>query len=289
MVFGSVAVSFRGTSFKIHWLTNPHRLICSQVFFAPKQNYNSSNNASFSAASSSSRFSTSVVPESANDITSSSVSESTSLNSISISESIIAIKNNENLNDVHAALSLDNDELRFVSQMSNEDSSGYSSEPWHQKQLTSTRSSLSSIFSDLGCNSRKLSVESISEFSSEHEQLNRRILKNLSTSFENVPLTSNNSSISSLNMNSGNMYYTITGTSVNLNGMSDGWLSKVRRNSEIFVRRKTSSGDALIPASSLNQRKRSRLAIAVVVTMNENIEDAMNTFCVEHAVLFESM
>lgn len=264
MAFGSVAVSFRGTSFKIHWLNNPYRLICSQVFLAPKQNYNSSNNASFSATSSSSRFFANVIP-SANDTASSSVSESISLNSISISENFLATKNNnENLNEAHTALSLDNDELRFVSQMSNEDSSGYSSsEPWHQKQLTSTRSSMSSIFSDFGSNSRKLSIESVSEFPSEHEQLNRRILRNLSTSFENVPMTSTNSSISSLNMNSGNVYYnTITGTSSN--GMSDGWLSKVRRNSEIFVRRKTSSGDALIPANSLSQRKRSRLAIAVV-------------------------
>lgn len=291
MAFGSVAVSCRENSFKIHWVDSPSRLICSQVFMAPKQYCHSPNTQSCSANSSSSRFSTSVVPE-GNDISfANSISESTSLNSMSMSEiGILPIRVDEYCDDV-AALSLNNDELRFVSQMSNEDSSGYSSESWHQK-VTSTRSSLSSIFSDV-CGNRKLSVESISELSIDQERLNRRILRNLSTSFENVILNSTNTSSSIANMNSGNiynMYNTITGASANNinNGMSDGWLAKFRRNSEISMRRKTSSGDALTSTSN-SLKKRSRLAIAVVVTMNDEVKHAMNAFCLEHANLFESM
>lgn len=273
---------------KIHWLDSPARLVCSQVFMAPKQTSNSSNNPSFSSASSSSRFSTSLVPELNDTNYECSFSESTSINSMS--DSIIPIRENDYCDDI-ATISLHNDELRFTSQMSNEDSSGYSSEPWHQKQLASTRSSLSSIFSDV-CSNRKLSIESVSEISTDHERLNRRILRNLSTSFENVLVNSTNSSISSLSINSGNiynMYNTITGTSSNLNGMSDGWLSKLRRNSEISMRRKTSSGDALTMSTSHSQRKRARLAVAVIITMNDDIKHAMNEFCLEHATLFESM
>lgn len=290
MAFGSVAVSFRANMLKIHWLDSPSRLVCSQVFMAPKQQTcTSSNNPSFSSASSSSRFSTCLVPEMNDTNFECSISESTSINSIS--DSIIPIRENDYCDDI-ATISLHNDELRFTSQMSNEDSSGYSSEPWHQKQLASTRSSLSSIFSDV-CSNRKLSIESISEISTDHhERLNRRILRNLSTSFENVLVNSTNSSISSLSINSGNiynMYNTITGTSSNLNGMSDGWLSKLRRNSEISMRRKTSSGDALTMSTLHSQRKRTRLAVAVIITMNDDVKNAMNEFCLEHATLFESM
>lgn len=286
MAFGSVAVSFRANMLKIHWLDSPTRLVCSQVFMAPKQTSNSSNNPSFSSASSSSRFSTSLVPELNDANFECSISESTSINSIS--DSIIPIRENDYFDDI---ATMHNDELRFTSQMSNEDSSGYSSEPWHQKQLASTRSSLSSIFSDV-CSNRKLSIESISEMSNDHERLNRRILRNLSTSFENVLVNSTTSSISSLSINSGNiynMYNTITGTSSNLNGMSDGWLSKLRRNSEISMRRKTSSGDALTMSTLHSQRKRTRLAVAVIITMNDDVKHAMNEFCLEHATLFESM
>lgn len=286
MAFGSVAVSFRANTLKIHWLDSPTRLVCSQVFMAPKQTGNSPANPSFSSTSSSSRFSTCLVPEENDATFASSISESSN----SISDSTMPLRENEYCDDI-ATISLDNDELRFTSQMSNEDSSGYSSEPWHQKQLTSTRSSLSSIFSDACSSHRKLSIESVSEMSTDQDRLNRRILRNLSTSFENVLVNSTNSSISSLSINSGNiynMYNTITGTSSNLNGMSDGWLSKLRRNSELSMRRKTSSGDALTTTSH-SLRKRTRLAVAVIITMNDDIKHAMNEFCLEHAILFESM
>lgn len=36
MIFGSVAMSYRGTSYKIHSLNSPHRLMYTQVFPSPK-------------------------------------------------------------------------------------------------------------------------------------------------------------------------------------------------------------------------------------------------------------
>jgi folliculin-interacting protein 2 len=278
MAFGSIAVSFCGTSFKVHWLNNPTRILCSQVFLAPIQSYNS-NTSSYSTTSSSSRFSTSLAPDVVISDVNNSVSDTMSLSSMSISENV----------DMPHALSLDNNELRFVSQMSNEESSGYSSEPWHSRQISSARSSLASIFSDVGSQGgRKMSFESASDFNSENGRFNRRILKNLSTSFENVSSIDENQSMSTSNFPE-NPYYTVTGASDNVNGLSDGCILKLRRNSEIFVRRKTTSGDALsfYPSPSHNRSKRPRLAIAVSITLNDCSEQ--ESFCSEHMVLLESM
>lgn len=37
MVFGSVAMSYRGTSYKIHKLSSPSRLMCTKVFPSPRR------------------------------------------------------------------------------------------------------------------------------------------------------------------------------------------------------------------------------------------------------------
>jgi folliculin-interacting protein 2 len=279
MAFGSIAVSFCGTSFKVHWLNDPTRLLCSQVFLAPIQ-YSNSNTSSYSTASSSSRFSTFLAPDVVISDVNNSVSDTMSLSSsMSISE------------NVDLPLSLDNNELRFVSQMSNEESSGYSSEPWHSRPISSTRSSLASIFSDVGSQGgRKMSFESSSDFITDYGRFNRRILKNLSTSFENVSSVDENPSISTSNFSdSNNTYYTVTGATNNVNGLSDGCILKLRRNSDIFVRRKTTSGDALSSntSPSHNRSKRPRLAIAVSITLNDCSEQDL--FCSEHMVLLESM
>lgn len=278
MAFGSIAVSFCGTSFKVHWLNNPSRLLCSQVFLAPVQLCNS-NTSSYSTTSSSSRFSSYPAPDVIISDVNSSFSETTSLNSVSISE-----KMNPYDFDMPQALSLDNNEHRFISQMSNEESSGYSSEPWHSRQMSSTRSSLASIFSDAGSQGcRKMSFESTSDFNSDYGRYNRRILMNLSTSFENI---SSPNDMSTTNFPE-NSYYTVTGAS-NVNGLSDGCMLKLRRNSEIFVRRKTTSGDALSSHPTQNHRsKRPRLAIAVSITLNDCMDQEL--FCSEHMALLESM
>lgn len=193
--------------------------------------------------------------------------------------------------DVPTALSLDNDDFKFISH-SIENSSGYnSSELWahHRCPYSSARSSLASIYSDIESHSRKMSISSsISEYPScEFGHFNRRIMKNLSTSFENISTISEN--MSSIIENN---YYTVTGAS-NIVGLSDGCVSKLRRNSEIVesARRKTTSGDALSSNSSTihYRSKRPRLAVAVCINMSECVESEMLIFCSEHMALLEQM
>lgn len=274
MVFGSVAISFRGTSFKVHWLQSPARTLCSQVFLAPVQSFSSSSSSSTNTHSSSghtqasSNYGSDLMSE-----ISSSISETNSLNSFSaVSESA----HKTNPLDVPTALSLDNDDFKFISQ-SMGDSSGYnSSELWCGTSMTqkypfsSARSSLASIYSDVENHSRKMSVSSsVSEYPScEFGHFNRRIMKNLSTSFENVSTITENMNLS---MIAENNYYTICGAS-NLTGLSDGCVTKLRRNSEVVdTRRKATSGDALSSNSSTlhHRSKRPRLALAVCINMSE--------------------
>lgn len=292
MVFGSVAISFRGTSFKVHWLQSPPQTLCSQVFLAPVQSFSSSSSSSTNTHSSSgqthasSNYGSDMMSE-----ISGSISETNSLNSFSVSESAHNVSLRTNPLDVPTALSLDNDDFKFISQ-SMGDSSGYnSSELWcgasnaQKYPFSSARSSLASIYSDMENHSRKLSISSsVSEYPScDVGHLNRRIMKNLSTSFENVSTITEN-----MSMISENNYYTVCGAS-NMTGLSDGCVTKLRRNSEVVdTRRKATSGDAL--SSTLHHRsKRPRLAVAICINMSECMENEMFIFCSEHMALLEQM
>lgn len=284
MVFGSVAISFRGPSFKVHWLQAPSRILCSQVFLAPVQPYSSASSSSTNTHSSSgnTHASSNYGSDMISDSLSGSISDTNSLNSFSVSDSAHNISLRTHPLDV-PAMSLDHDDFKFISQSMGDGSSGYiSSEPW--QRYSSARSSLASIYSDVESSSRKMSIDSTSEFC-EFGRFNRRILKNLSTSFENVSTLAD--SISSIGDNN---YYTVTGAT-NLGGLSDSCMAKLRRNSEIVDRRKTTSGDALSSNSSTlhHRSRRPRLAIAVCITMSECMEQEMLCFCSEHMALLESM
>lgn len=296
MVFGSVAISFRGTSFKVHWLQSPARTICSQVFLAPVQPFSSASSSTTNTHSSSGHTHSSNYGSDMISEISGSMSETNSLNSFSVSESAHNVSSHRtNPLDCPTALSLDNDDFKFISQ-SIGDSSGYNStDLWHNAPqrypFSSARSSLASIYSDIETQSRKMSISSsVSEYPScEFGHFNRRIMKNLSTSFENVStITENMSNIIE------NNYHTITGAT-NLIGLSDGCVTKLRRNSEVVEahRRKTASGDALSSNSSTlhhhNRSKRPRLAVAVCINMSECMEQEMIMFCSEHMALLEQM
>jgi folliculin-interacting protein 2 len=288
MVFGSVAISFRGTSFKVHWLNSPARILCSQVFLAPVQPYSSASSSSTNTHSSSgnTHVSSNYGSDFISDI-SSSISDTNSLNSFSVSDSAQNVSARTNPLDVPTTLSLDNDDFKFISQSMGDGSSGYNSSDLWQQRYSSARSSLASIYSDIENQSRKLSIDSTSDFNScEFGRFNRRIMKNLSTSFENVStITENMSNVIE------NNYYTVTGAS-NMAGLSDSCVAKLRRNSEVVDRRKATSGDALSSNSSTlhhSRSRRPRLAIAVCITMSECMEQEMLSFCSEHMALLESM
>lgn len=288
MVFGSVAISFRGTSFKVHWLQSPSRTLCSQVFLAPVQTFSSTSSSSTNTHSSSghthassSNYGSDMMSE-----ISGSISETNSLNSFSVDESVQNVSLRTNPLDVPTALSLDNDDFKFISQSIGESSGYNSSEIWGTQKYpySSARSSLASIYSDVENHSRKLSISSsVSEYPSAFGgdyggHFNRRIIKNLSTSFENVSTITEN-----MSMIVENNYYTVCGAS-NLTGLSDGCVNKLRRNSEVVDRRKTTSGDALSSSisSTLHHRsKRPRLAVAVCINMSECKTSYLNDCIIE--------
>jgi hypothetical protein len=176
--------------------------------------------------------------------------------------------------DVPTAMSLDNDDFKFISQSMGESSGYNSSELWgastQKCPYSSARSSLASIYSDIENHSRKMSISSsVSEYPScDFGHFNRRIMKNLSTSFENVSTITENMSLIAENN-----YYTISGATTLTGLRSDGCVTKqLRRNSEVVdTRRKATSGDALSSNSSTlhHRSKRPRLAVAVCINMSE--------------------
>lgn len=297
-------MSFRGTGFKVHWLQQPTRIMCSQVFLAPVQPYSSTSSSSTNTTSSSSAHTRSSTTSSSDPLgllSDKSSLDATSLNSFScVSDSVQSILSNSNLLttprtiplDVPTQLTLDSDDLKFCSQSMGESSGYNSADPWNSRNpypYSSARSSLASIYSDL--DSRRLSVDSMSisdyPLNCDYGRFNRRIMKNLSTSFENLTdLHGNTASIIE------NNYYTITGAT-NYGGLSDGCMSKLRRNSEsVESRRKAISGDALSSSSSTHHHRssrRPRLGIAVCITLSDIVEEDMLCFCAEHMALLESM
>ena len=276
--------------------------MCSLIFLAPVKPPGSTTSSSTNTNSSSNNNTSSSGSNYGSDLLSGhsdlSSLDTNSLNSFSCaSDSVQSINNNERLLmasrgtiplDV-PTLSLDNDDMKFFSH-SMGDSSGYNSaEPWltGRYPYSSARSSLASIYSDID-NTRKLSIDSISMQDApicEYGRFNRRIMKNLSTSFENVSTIDEN--VASIIENN---YYTVTGAT-NMTGMSDGCVSKLRRNSEVMEpKRKTVSGDGISGTGPHRvSSRRPRLGIAVCITLSSCVEEDMLCFCSEHMALLESM
>lgn len=163
-------------------------------------------------------------------------------------------------------------------------------------RYSSTRSSLGSVYSDQA-SSRKLSLDSncagdpgcmIGAKTSSESSLHRRIMRNISTSFENK------SSISDLIGYIGDNQP--PGTPA-IQGGSDSSLARIRRNSENAesrsnpeMTRKRTDGALSIPQQGhVNRGKRTRLGLAVCITLSEPMEDEMEQFCSEHIGLLESM
>ncbi|XP_055688708.1 folliculin-interacting protein 1 isoform X3 [Lutzomyia longipalpis] len=282
MIFGTVAMAFRGTSLKIHWLQSPPRILCSQVFFTPLQltNY--------------------LSPEQSDS------GDTSSMNSVSLSFSLCVDNASDKSNRISSPLDVPtNPEDNRINGTYSACDSGYSgTDPWNISvssycPMSSTRSSFGSVYSDQEVSSlRKLSIDSSivdggysnGVTKSSDGSLQRRILRNISTSFENRQSMSD--FIGYIGDN-----YTAMGV-----GGSDGSMgSRLRRNSETveykskpdMARRKTTSGDGIaahIPPHLHRQNaRRARLGLAVCIKLSDSVENDMRTFCSEHIALFESM
>lgn len=184
--------------------------------------------------------------------------------------------------------------------------SGYSgTDPWNVScssycPYSSTRSSLGSVYSEHEA-SRKFSTDSsILDVGPGNGggNLQRRILRNISTSFENRKSVSD--SIGFIG-DSGNSQQSTTG--------SEGYIARVRRSSEQvesrsnpeMFRKRGASGDTVNGVGPSGNRlsnygpgnrssgKRAKLGLAVCITLSDAVENEMQLFCAEHIVLLESM
>uniref|UniRef100_A0A1L8DB48 UDENN FNIP1/2-type domain-containing protein n=1 Tax=Nyssomyia neivai TaxID=330878 RepID=A0A1L8DB48_9DIPT len=280
MIFGTVAMAFRGTSLKIHWLQSPPRILCSQVFFTPLQlsNYLSAEH--------------------------SDSGDTSSMNSVSLSFSLCVDSASDKSNRISTPLDVPiNPEDNRLNGTYSACDSGYSgTDPWNISvssycPMSSTRSSFGSMYSDQELASlRKLSIDSsivdggYVNGKSSDGSLQRRILRNISTSFEN------RQSMSDFIGYIGENY-----TTIGCPGSDGSSLGRLRRNSETvefrskpeMVRRKTTSGDGIaahIPHHLQRQSTRKvKLGLAVCIKLTDSVENDMRTFCSEHIVLFESM
>lgn len=178
--------------------------------------------------------------------------------------------------------------------------SGYSgTDPWTLSSssfypYSSTRSSVSSMYSERGDMRRKLSTDSSIPDSGvtsgrSDSNLQRRVLRNISTSFENKLSASD-----CIGYFDDNVGQTTTGG-------SEGCVTRTRRCSEQvecrsnpeMIRRRGASGDGILGIHSgygnRVPRKRAKIGLAICITLSDTVQDEMHLFCSEHISLLESM
>ncbi|XP_055911447.1 folliculin-interacting protein 2 [Eupeodes corollae] len=296
MVFGALAMSFRGTALKVHWLRSPPRMLCSQVFLSPMNNIaNSATPHHVSAGH--------LTPR--NSITSDHSSvDGFSMNSFSmlgvdrknsdISDRIgDKFTNPLDVPDANVNLTA----KRYSATYSTGDS-GYSGGTTSNDQWTittgslsyqySNRSSLGSVISDPE-SMRKFSLDSSylasatqSSNMSSDGSLQRRISRNLLTSFENQ-----NSLSDFIGFLSDNNFHSTPQTG----GGSEGCVAPQNRRCSVANESRSNPeiGRRREMAYAHKMNRRPRLGLAVCITMSESFEDEMEMFCSEHIALLESM
>ncbi|XP_030385296.1 folliculin-interacting protein 2 isoform X2 [Scaptodrosophila lebanonensis] len=307
MVFGSLAMSFCGTALKVHWLPEPARILCSQVFLTPMS---SSAGCASSGHSPYSTISMNSLATPRTSICSEQGSiDGLSMNSFSMPFSVSVCRQMSLTSPLDVpgpdqqSLSINSADSgpRFSSTYSNATDSGYSglsssrsgsgggtSGPYSSDQWSyqySTRSSLGSVLSDQSDPVRKLSMDSALFPSSPHLEefandgcLVRRISRNLRTSFEYE--NSQNDFIGFLSDN-----YDLNPTT---GGSEGGGMGAPQYRRASYCTTETRSNPEMGKRQA-SIKKRAKLGLAVCIIMSESFEEEMELFCSEHIALLESM
>lgn len=286
MVWGTAAMNFRGTSLKVHWLKQPPRILCSQIFLSPttgaQKPYNGTTSPPINVSS------TGGLDGTGSDISS---LDTTSMSSFSGSF----------MDGSRGSFQMDPSSQHELRWSTATDSGVNSDSPWNTSMSTTTRSSLGSVYSTdqdfMG--HRKTSIDSsiqssdpfwvpgTGQPSQQPQHMQKRVLRCLSTSFEN-----HNSFSDSIGVIGDPTTVAVTA----------GDLSRWRRNSEVIhnerlmsnpemARRKASGETISIPfyshgrlqgngtAANLGAGqvtpsggRRSKLGVAVCVTLHESLE-----------------
>lgn len=281
MVWGTAAMNFRGTSLKVHWLNKPSRILCSQIFLTPtvlpvKPNASPPMNMS----------STSGLESTHSDISS---LDTTSMSSFT-GDSGVYSPMGDSSRGSSFQMDLQSDQQRWSS---GTDSGVNSESTWTASTSSfpypSTRSSFGSVYS--AEQDRKASIDSsvqgdlmyggIAIGGGQQQHLQRRVLRHLSTSFENHNSLSDY--IGVIGDNVAQVHHVVEAAATS---------NKWRRNSEVthnerlsnpeMVRRKASGETISIPfyshgrlngqATGNGGSRRAKLGIAVCVTLHESLE-----------------
>ncbi|XP_068143272.1 LOW QUALITY PROTEIN: folliculin-interacting protein 1 [Drosophila tropicalis] len=317
MVFGSLPMSFCGTALKVHWLAKPSRILCSQVFLTPTASNGVGGAGVGGTSAGHSPYSTlsmnSLATPRSSICSELGSMDGLSMNSFSMPFSV-SVGRQMSLTPPLDVPSLDQQSLsinsssqdsssgpRYSSTYSNATDSGYSAnasgDQWSY-QYSSTRSSLGSVLSSSDQSQsaadamRKLSMDSavyyatgsphLDEFASDG-CLQRRISRNLRTSFENEH--SKNDFIGFLSDN-----YGPSGVGGGGNGGgSEGSSMAPPQYRRASYSANESRSNPEIGRRQANLRRRAKLGLAVCITMSESFEEEMELFCSEHIALLESM
>lgn len=313
MIFGSAPIAFQGSSLKVHWLKTPTAMMCSHVFPAPvlksasgtssKKMSVSSYLGSDLAVGGQNGFCRDRYP-SGSDLSS---IDTTSLRSFTVTSST-STQHDTSYNHRHRPpLPPEFGHLERLTDPRLSTNSGMDSgyggtDPWacstnsSRHPLSSHRSSLASICSDFEC-FRRLSTDtnidipqaaSLSDCS-QYGSFNRRMSKNMSTSFENrLSLADHVGHVDELSQTGA------TSTTSQVTA-SDGCVGgRNRRNSETMElnRRKAFSGEVLSSSTNYHGKlphKKARLGIALCIELDNGLLQEMEAFCSEHMSIFESM
>ncbi|XP_017059973.1 uncharacterized protein LOC108100525 isoform X1 [Drosophila ficusphila] len=315
MVFGSLPMSFCGTALKVHWLPEPARILCSQVYLTPTSN-GGSGSGSGSGHSPYSTLSTNSLATPRSSICSEHGSmDGLSMNSFSMPFSV-SVGRQMSLTpplDVPAAPadqhslsihSVDSSGPRYSSTYSTATDSGYSAsgsgsaaggDQWSY-QYSSTRSSLGSVLSDQSDAMRKLSMDSacytgsspyLDGFASDG-CLQRRISRNLRTSFENEHSKNDFIGFLSDNYALGGQAGASGGAGGAGGGSEGGGMAPPQYRRASYSANETRSNPEM-GRRQANLRRRAKLGLAVCISMSESFEEEMELFCSEHIALLESM
>ncbi|XP_001352823.5 uncharacterized protein [Drosophila pseudoobscura] len=319
MVFGSLPMSFCGTALKVHWLPEPARILCSQVYLTPT----SSSSIGGAGHSPYSTLSMNSLATPRSSICSEHGSmDGLSMNSFSMPFSVcvgrqmsltppldVPAPDQQSLSTVHSS---DSSGPRYSSTYSNATDSGYSAsgsgsgsgsgaggpyssgDQWSYQY--STRSSLGSVMSDQSDAMRKLSMDSAFSASSPHLEefasdgcLQRRISRNLRTSFENEHSRNDFIGFLSDNYTQANGGSSSQGSGNGGAGGSEGGGMAPPQYRRASYCANESRSNPEMGRRQANLRRRAKLGLAVCITMSESFEEEMELFCSEHIALLESM
>lgn len=306
----------------MHWLQLPTRFLCSQVFLTPLHTNKFSDN--FLPLPDAPHSNSSTCSERNSMDTSSLNSFSLSV-SVCVSDNLSALgddgksSNNTNPLDMPAPQTTasvsdcvsSSDGLQ-TSSIAYSDSGYGGTDPWTNMscssycRYSSTRSSAGSMYSERE-NRRKYSVDSsIADAAAgllnadgvrSDGNLQRRILRNVSTSFENR--LSSSDFIGYFDDNSSVQQHVVAAHTAT---GSDGCVVRHRRcseqiesrsNPEMFRRRAVAAAAAIAsggyPPKARSSNRRAKLGLAICITLSDTVEEDMQRYCSEHISLVESM